>query len=130
MFVHKLKTAALSLMILAVVATGAGWLARPLVMGDEPRMKSPPPARPSAAATIPSNGANPARMTVAGRVLDPQGKPIANARVAVLASRKRQVGDIDGRHRNILMGTPRPTPTAGSHWNSRRSRPIDWPTCP
>jgi 5-hydroxyisourate hydrolase-like protein (transthyretin family) len=44
-------------------------------------------------------------MTVTGRVLDPVGKSLPNARVAVLADRKRQVGDIDGRHRNILMGT-------------------------
>jgi protocatechuate 3,4-dioxygenase beta subunit len=44
-------------------------------------------------------------MLVAGRVLDPDGRPLPNARVAVLADRKRQVGDIDGRHRNILMGT-------------------------
>ncbi len=104
MLLHKLKAAAFSLMLLAVVATGAGWLARPLVMGDEPGMKSPSPARQSSAATI-SNDASPARMTVVGRVLDPQGKPIASARVAVLADRKRQAGDIDGRHRGILLGT-------------------------
>ena len=29
MLIHKLKAAALSLLLLAVVATGAGWLARP-----------------------------------------------------------------------------------------------------
>ena len=44
-------------------------------------------------------------MTVAGRVLDPANRPLPNARIAVLADRKRQVGDIDGRPRNILMGT-------------------------
>ena len=31
-------------MLLAVVATGAGWLARPLAMGDEPQMKGQLPA--------------------------------------------------------------------------------------
>ena len=105
MLVHKLKTAALSLMLLAAVAAGAGWLARPLVMGDEPRMKGPPSARPASTAATTPNDVNPARMTINGRVLDPQGKPIAGARVAVLADRKRQAGDIDGRHRGILMGT-------------------------
>jgi 5-hydroxyisourate hydrolase-like protein (transthyretin family) len=44
-------------------------------------------------------------MTIAGRVLDPARQPVPAARVAVLADRKRQVGDLDGRHRSILMGT-------------------------
>ncbi len=106
MLLHKIKLAAMSLLVIATLAAGAGWLARPLVMGDEPRMKSPPPARPSATtAGRPAIDANAARMTVVGRVLDPAGKPIANARVAVLADRKPQVGDRDGRHRNILLGT-------------------------
>ncbi len=105
MLVHKLKTAALSLMLLAAVVAGVGWLARPLVMGDEPRMKGTPSARPASTAATTPNDVNPARMTINGRVLDPQGKPIAGARVAVLADRKRQAGDIDGRHRGILMGT-------------------------
>jgi RNA polymerase sigma factor (sigma-70 family) len=104
MLLHKLKLTAMSLLLIATLAAGAGRLARPLVMGDEPRMKSPPPARPSTAERIP-NDANPGRMTVVGRVLDPGGKPIANARVAVLADRKRRFGDRDGRHRCILMGS-------------------------
>jgi 5-hydroxyisourate hydrolase-like protein (transthyretin family) len=44
-------------------------------------------------------------MTIAGRVTDPAGQPLPNARVAVVADRKKRVGDLDGRHRNILMGT-------------------------
>jgi RNA polymerase sigma factor (sigma-70 family) len=109
MLLHKLKAAALSLMILAVVAAGAGWLARPLVRGDEPKMqmKGQPTARdPSTAATRPSGAhPNPARMTVTGRVLDPSGKPIPGARVAALGDRKTLAGDRDGRHLNVLMGS-------------------------
>jgi protocatechuate 3,4-dioxygenase beta subunit len=106
MLLHKLKAAALSLLLLAVVATGTGWLARPLVMEDEPKMpmKGTPPARPSSTAATTPYIVNPARMTIVGRVLDPSGKPIANARAAVLADRKRLVGDRDGRHRNIFLG--------------------------
>ena len=44
-------------------------------------------------------------MTVTGRVLDPANRPLPNARIAVLADRKRQTSDIDGRPRNLLMGT-------------------------
>jgi hypothetical protein len=44
-------------------------------------------------------------MTVSGRVLDPAGKPLPDARVAVLADRKRVASDFDGEPRNILMGT-------------------------
>ncbi len=107
MILHKLKAAAFSLLLLAVVAAGAGWLARPLVMGDEPKMemKGSPTARASSTAAATPSIVNPVRMTVVGRVLDPGDKPIANARVAVLADREHQAGDIDGRDRGILMGT-------------------------
>jgi RNA polymerase sigma factor (sigma-70 family) len=109
MLAHKLKTAALALVMLATLATGAGVLARSFAMKEEPTRG---PAQPTAAlrdvdrpGPTTTEPATAGRMTVAGRVLDPNGKPLRDARVAVLADRKRQVSDIDGGHRNILMGT-------------------------
>ena len=64
-----------------------GWLGRSLALRDEPHPATRPDVR-----------LRPRRSTR-------DGKPLPNARVAVLADRKKQVGDIDGRHRNILMGT-------------------------
>jgi RNA polymerase sigma factor (sigma-70 family) len=105
MLIHKLKAAALSFLLLAVVATGAGWLARPLVMGDEPKVMTPAPARPATAAPVTKDNTA-ARMTVVGRALDPAGRPVPDARLAALADRPRQLGDInDDRHRDDLMGT-------------------------
>ncbi len=110
MLVHKLKTAALALVMLATLATGAGVLTRSLAMKEGPKRG---PAQPTAAPrdvarprpTTTPDPATVGRMTVTGRVLDPSGKPLPNARVAVLADRKRRVSDLDGGHRNILMGT-------------------------
>ncbi len=104
---HTLRSVASALMVLAVVAAGAGWLARPLVMGDEPKMqmKGAPTARPSSPAAATPSIVNPARMTIVGRVLDPSGRPIPDARVAALGDRRRLVGDRDGRHHNILLGS-------------------------
>ena len=42
MLLHKLKLTAMSLLLLAAVATGAGWLAHSLAMKDEP-VKDPLP---------------------------------------------------------------------------------------
>ncbi len=105
MLIHKLRAAALSLLFLAVGAAGAGWLARPHVMGDEPRMKGQSSSKgPRVDFKAPAD-VSPARLLVDGRVIDPQGRPVAQARVAVLADRRARAGDRDGRHRNILVGT-------------------------
>src|SRR5262249_40329095 len=76
------------------VATGAGFLARSLAMKEEPVRD---PARPIARGTPrdadrpepapksePAQSAS-ARMTVAGRVLDPEGKPVPGAVVDLVA---------------------------------------------
>jgi RNA polymerase sigma factor (sigma-70 family) len=105
MLIHTLKAVALSFLLLAVVATGVGWLARPLVMGDEPKILTPAPARSAPAARATKDDAS-ARMTVVGRVLDPEGRPVPDARLAVLVDRPPQLGDInDGHHRDDLLGT-------------------------
>src|SRR5262249_29181156 len=108
---HKLKAAVLSVLLLAAVATGAayhslGALARARE-GERVQTASregQPPGKPRVrmARTEPRP---PVQMTVVGRVLNPQGKPIANARIAVLAIQNRPVSDGGGRRRNILMGT-------------------------
>ncbi len=90
---HKLRLTTLSLLLLAVVATGAGWLTRPPAKGDEPERghaaaRAAVVARPDDVAARPAVG----RMTVSGRVLDPQGKPLPNASVMVYGAPK-QGGD-------------------------------------
>ena len=87
MVLHKLKAAALSLLLLAVVATGAGWLIRPPALGDEPKERTPQ-LRLRASAKRGDSDLRPGRMTVTGRVLDPQGKPVPNAAVMVLVRSK------------------------------------------
>ena len=91
---HRLKFTALSLVFLAIVAGSVGWLTRPVAMAAEP-VRAPATAwRPNAAkaegvAQLPAHG----RMSVVGRVLDPQGKPLPNASVMVYGASK-QGGDI------------------------------------
>ncbi len=108
MLLHKLRLAATSLLLLAVIAIGAGYHS---MNASARSWKGEPPGEPhrKTARTEPRPPEEPqpapGRITVAGRVLDPDGRPLPDARVAVLADRKRQVGDIDGRHRNLVMGT-------------------------
>ncbi|SIN70411.1 RNA polymerase sigma factor, sigma-70 family [Singulisphaera sp. GP187] len=92
MFVHKLRLTALSLLLMTAVATGAGLLTHSLAMKEEV-MENPaaPEAKiPPGDADRPRPVANPddvslARMTVAGRVLDPDGKPVRGAVVDLVA---------------------------------------------
>jgi len=93
MLLHKLKLAALSLLFLAVVAGGAGFLTRQPAMADEPRRA--PTATQAPVAAKPDDLAPrtaPGRMTVVGRVLDPQGKPVPNASVMVYGAPKQADG--------------------------------------
>jgi RNA polymerase sigma factor (sigma-70 family) len=108
MLLHKLRLATMSLLLLAIVATGAAYHSSgALARSREGEPPGEPIARTARTEPRPAEAPPPpeARMTVAGRVLDPAGKPSPNARVAVLADRKGRVGDIDGRHLGILMGT-------------------------
>ena len=45
MLIHKLKLTAMSLCLLAVVATGAGWFIRPPARAADPRAAGPPRPR-------------------------------------------------------------------------------------
>jgi RNA polymerase sigma factor (sigma-70 family) len=90
---HKLRLAAVSLLLLVFVATSGGWLARPMAMADE-QNRVPAGAQASVekrAGDVPASPAR-GRMTVSGRVLDPQGKPVPNASVMVYGAPK-QSGD-------------------------------------
>src|SRR5262249_7264687 len=81
MLIHRLRLVAMSALALAAIATGAGYLTRSLAMKQEEPARDPkaPAATPAPReadrprpATRPDLNA-PARMTVAGRVLDPDG---------------------------------------------------------
>jgi RNA polymerase sigma factor (sigma-70 family) len=98
MVLQKLKVSALAVLLLATAATGAGVLTHALAMKEE-TMKDPAP---QVASAEPSAGV---RMTVAGRVLDPDGKPVQGA-VIDLVTRPRVpwVGASEGIDRFTLLG--------------------------
>ncbi len=86
MLVHKLRLATLSLLFLAIIAAGSGWLGRPPARADEPRKAA---AATRTAVTARVDDPAPGRMTVAGRVLDPAGKPVPHASVMVYGAAKQ-----------------------------------------
>ncbi len=112
MLLSKIKLTALSLLVLMSVTTGAGWVASSLAMKEKP-MQSPaaPTAKIAPHASDPPqpeakpDGAAPSRMTVTGRVLDPQGQPLNGAVVDVLARpRSPWVAASDETERHIQLG--------------------------
>jgi RNA polymerase sigma factor (sigma-70 family) len=88
MFVNKLRLIATTLLLLAALATGAGYFTHSRASQDEPKL--PPVA--SRPADTAQQRAGPGRMFVVGRVLDPQGKPVPNAMTMVYAGNKLPAG--------------------------------------
>ena len=86
MFVNKLRLIATTLLVLAAVATGAGYFTFSLASQDEPKPQPANP-RPQLAARPDDTNQRPApgRMFVVGRVLDPKGKPVPGATIMVHA---------------------------------------------
>jgi Sigma-70, region 4 len=85
MLLRKLKAAALSLVLLATLAAGAGYLVqRPAAAEDEPH---PSTASTPRIVARPDDSPRPApgRMWITGRVLDPRGRPSAGASVMAYA---------------------------------------------
>ncbi len=111
MFWHSFKLTALSLVLLATLITGAGFLSRSLDASAQSREGEPrgqaarteprPPDSPRPAdSTRPAAG----RMTVTGRVFGPDGKPAAGVPVDVIGT-SRGSGDADaGQTAYVLLG--------------------------
>ncbi len=98
MLIHKLRLVAMTVLALAGVATGAGYLALALAGSREGEPPGEPMVRAARAEPRPPDPPAPAegRMTVAGRVLDPAGKPVAGAAVDLVARRRTpRVGTSD-----------------------------------
>jgi RNA polymerase sigma factor (sigma-70 family) len=85
MFVNKLRLIATTLLLLATLATGAGYFTHSRASQDEPKL----PQVASRPADTAQQRPGPGRMFVVGRVLDPQGKPVPNAMTMVYAGIKR-----------------------------------------
>ncbi len=83
MVLDKLKFIALNFLFLGAVATGAGSWNHSFAMKDK-LVKNPAARAPNRPMTQANTNA-PGRMIVAGRVLDPEGKPINNATVDLVA---------------------------------------------
>ena len=89
MFLNRLSVAATVLIVVAALATGASgwaWQAKGRPAAVEAKTDNPPQTKPGGRATEPQAPARASNLTnLAGRVVDEQGKPVADARVFFFA---------------------------------------------
>jgi RNA polymerase sigma factor (sigma-70 family) len=96
MTVSRVKTVGGLLLVVALLGAGAGLVA------SAPAEAPPQPKAPATAASKPADDGK--MMTVTGRVLDADGKPLAGAEVAVMAApqRTRRGGDLSSGGPEVL----------------------------
>ncbi len=98
MLIHKLRLVVITALALAAIATGTGYLALALASAREGKPPGEPIAQPARTEPRRPDPPGPAegRMTVTGRVLDPDGRPVAGALVDLVARRRSpRVGTTD-----------------------------------
>jgi len=111
MLLNKLKLTVATLLFLAIIAGGAGLMARTAALRKDEAKSSAAglqlPQAPRHDRTTPSSA--PDRMVITGRVLDPNGKPVAGARVAVVALPlpQPQTHDLRALERTQVLGSAR-----------------------
>jgi RNA polymerase sigma factor (sigma-70 family) len=104
MFFTKLKLTVLTLIVLGSVATGMGYLTHSSAMKDEPKPVLAGQRQQPAAKVDEPNRAAPGRMIVAGRVLDPVGKPMAAVPVDILGRPRWLFVTAARNDRLVLLG--------------------------
>jgi protocatechuate 3,4-dioxygenase beta subunit len=77
MLLNKVKTAAIGALVIGLVAAGAGLLKQQVVRAEDKPAAARPEAKLTAEPTKPADQ----MIEVTGRVLDPDGKPVAKARL-------------------------------------------------
>ena len=114
LFVNKLRLFATTLLLLATIVTGVGYLTHALASQDEPKRPpdAPRPRRPDDTTQRPAPG----RMFVVGRVLDPDGKPAANAMTMVFAAIKQPASGSGGMVEKMKPSAIGQAHSDGSGW--------------
>jgi RNA polymerase sigma factor (sigma-70 family) len=98
MLIHKLRLAAISLLLVGSIATGAGYLAsRAFAQTQEGKPPGEPIVQKARTAPRPADPTRPApaRMTVTGRVLRPDGQPAVGVPVDIIAAPRTPEAAID-----------------------------------
>jgi hypothetical protein len=106
MLINNIRFTLLTLLALGAFATGAGYLTNSLAMMEEPKQAPAVRQKSSAKAVVQDRTATAqGRMTVAGRVLDLAGKPMAGVPVDVIGrSRKPLTAYEEKADRFLLLG--------------------------
>src|SRR5262249_23923661 len=110
MLIHKLKLIAIAALAFAAVATGTGYLALAPAGAREGEPPGEPKAQAARTEPRPPEPPRPLgeRMTVTGRVLDPDGRPVQGAAVDLVARRRSpRVGTSDEGDDYGLLGQGR-----------------------
>jgi RNA polymerase sigma factor (sigma-70 family) len=130
MLVNKLKLAVATLLFVGMIASGAALLGRSAATTKDEFKGSAAGAQRRAASkdNRASSSESPDRIVITGRVLDPDGKPVAGARVAVVAAPlpRPQTHDLTEPERNRVLRSARADALGRFHVDFPRSSIGRW----